>query len=67
MGFYNFVLSMSLFFFTMGYWWRVKDKLRLANIVIIYILLLATYLTHYHSYALLVMSPDVLCPFLLGL
>ena len=56
MGFYNFVLSMSLFFFTMGYWWRVKDKLRLTNIIIIYILLLVTYLTHYHSYALLVMS-----------
>ena len=56
MGFYNFVLSMSLFFFTMGYWWRVKDELRLSNIVVIYILLLATYLTHYHSYALLVMS-----------
>ena len=56
MGFYNFVLSMALFFFTMGYWWRVKDKLRLANIVVIYLLLLATYLTHYHSYALLVMS-----------
>ena len=56
MGFYNFVLSMSLFFFAMGYWWRVKDKLRLSNIVVIYILLLATYLTHYHSYALLVMS-----------
>ena len=56
MGFYNFVLSMSLFFFTMGYWWRVKDKLRLTNIVVIYILLLVTYLTHYHSYALLVMS-----------
>ena len=56
MGFYNFVLSMSLFFFAMGYWWRVKDELRLSNIVVIYILLLATYLTHYHSYALLVMS-----------
>lgn len=56
MGFYNFVLSMSLFFFTMGYWWRVKDKLRLINIVVIYALLLATYLTHYHSYALLLAS-----------
>ena len=56
MGFYNFVLSMSLFFFTFGYWWRIKDKLRLPNIVVIYILLLVTYLTHYHSYALLVMS-----------
>ena len=56
MGFYNFVLSMSLFFFTMGYWWRVKDKLRLTNIIVIYILSLVTYLTHYHSYALLIMS-----------
>ncbi len=56
MGFYNFVLSMSLFFFTLGYWWRVKDELRLINIVAIYVLLLATYLTHYHSYALLIMS-----------
>ena len=56
MGFYNFVLSMSLFFFTLGYWWRAKDKLRLTNIVVIYFLLLATYLTHYHSYALLLVS-----------
>ena len=56
MGFYNFVLSMSLFFFTLGYWWRVKDELRLINIVAIYVLLSATYLTHYHSYALLIMS-----------
>ena len=56
MGFYNFVLSMSLFFFTMGYWWRVKDKLRLTNIIVIYVLSLVTYLTHYHSYALLIMS-----------
>ena len=56
MGFYNFVLSMSLFFFTLGYWWRVKDKLQVANVVVIYLLLLATYFTHYHSYALLIIS-----------
>lgn len=56
MGFYNFVLSLSLFFFTMGYWWRVKDKLRWTNLLFIYILLLATYFTHYHSYALLIIS-----------
>ena len=56
MGFYNFVLSMSMFFFTLGYWWRVKDKLQLLNIAVIYILLLVTYLTHYHSYTLLIMS-----------
>ena len=56
MGFYNFVLSMSLFFFALGYWWRVKDKLRLTHIIVLYVLLLATYFTHYHSYALLIVS-----------
>ena len=56
MGFYNFVLSMSMFFFTLGYWWRIKDKRSLTNIAVIYILLLLTYLTHYHSYVLLLMS-----------
>ena len=56
MGFYNFVLSMSLFFFALGYWWRVKDKLRLTHMIVLYILLLATYFTHYHSYALLIVS-----------
>ena len=56
MGFYNFVLSMSLFFFSLGYWWRVKDNLRLTNMIVLYTLLLATYFTHYHSYALLIVS-----------
>ncbi|MYB93604.1 hypothetical protein F4054_09000 [Candidatus Poribacteria bacterium] len=56
MGFYNFVLSMSLFFFALGYWWRVKDKLRLTHVIVLYVLLLATYFTHYHSYALLIVS-----------
>ncbi len=56
MGFYNFVLSMSLFFFAFGYWWRVKDKLRVTNMIVLYLLLLLTYFTHYHSYALLIVS-----------
>ncbi len=56
MGFYNFVLSMSLFFFALGYWWRVKDILRLTHIIVLYVLLLLTYFTHYHSYALLIVS-----------
>ena len=60
MGFYNFVLSMSLFFFTVGYWWRVKEKLRWKNITVIYLLLILTYFTHYHSYALLIISLTVL-------
>ena len=56
MGFYNFVLSMSLFFFTLGYWWRHRDELTLANIGVMYVLLIATYLSHYQSYATLMMS-----------
>ena len=56
MGFYNFVLSMSLFFFTLGYWWKHKDKLTLKNIGVMYVLLIATYLTHYQSYATLLMA-----------
>ncbi len=56
MGFYNFVLSMSLFFFALGYWWRVKDKLRLTHMIVLYIFLIVTYFTHYHSYALLLVS-----------
>ncbi len=66
MGFYNFVLSMSLFFFTLGYWWRIKDRLRLAHLVVIYALLMATYLTHYHSYALLLLSLSLFSVFTSG-
>lgn len=56
MGFYNFVLSMSLFFFTLGYWWKRRNELTIANIGILYALLIATYLTHYQSYATLMMA-----------
>ncbi len=60
MGFYNFVLSISLYFFTVGYWWKVKDNLRWKNILIIYLMLILTYFTHYHSYALLIISITIL-------
>ena len=56
MGFYNFVLSMSLFFFTLGYWWKRRNELTIANIGMLYALLIATYLTHYQSYATLMMA-----------
>ncbi len=64
MGFYNFVLSMSLFFFTLGYWWRIKEEVSVYNIVIIYVLLLITYLTHFHSYILLIFSMTFLSMYL---
>lgn len=63
MGFYNFVLSMSLYFFTLGYWWKFKDRLRWTNYIVIYLLLILTYFTHYHSYALLLLSLTFLSVF----
>jgi len=56
MGFYNFALSMPMFFFTLGYWWKHKDEMNPANIVVLYVLLLLTYFCHYQSYLQLVLS-----------
>ena len=64
MAFYNFVLSMSLFFFTLGYWCRHRDKLSITNIGVIYTLLIATYITHYQSYATLMISLTFFAVFL---
>ena len=56
MGFYNFALSMPMFFFTLGYWWKHKDEMNPTNIVVLYVLLLGTYFCHYQSYAQVVLS-----------
>ena len=56
MGFYNFALSIPMFFFTLGYWWKHKDEMSPANIVVLYVLLLGTYFCHYQSYAQVVLS-----------
>ena len=55
-GFYNFVLSIPMFFFTLGYWWKHKDEMSMANIARLYLLLLGTYFCHYESYFLVVLS-----------
>ncbi len=56
MGFYNFALSTSLFFFSFGYWWRHKDDIRVNHLIVLYILLLLTYLSHIASYGLLLIG-----------
>ena len=68
MGFYNFTLSISLFFFTLGYWCRhqwlqLQNNLTLTQLAVIYILLVATYFTHYQSFSLLVITISVLAIF----
>ena len=64
MGFYNFALSVSLFFFALGYWWRCEDKLNPKTVAITYVWLILVYLTHFQSYALLIVSLTVFGVFL---
>ena len=63
MGFYNFALSISFFFFSFGYWWKHRENLCVNHVIVLYILLLVTYLCHIASYglALLAMSVAALC------
>ena len=68
MGFYNFTLSISLFFFTLGYWCRrqwlhLQNNLTLPQLAVVYTLLVATYFTHYQSFALLMITISVLAIF----
>ena len=54
MGFYNFSLSLPMFFFSLGFWWRHKTRLTLPRLGILYLLLLLTYLSHFQSFLQLV-------------
>ena len=56
MGFYNFALSTSLFFFCFGHWWRHKDDIRVNHLIVLYIFALLTYLSHIASYGLLLLG-----------
>ena len=56
MGFYNFQLSISFFFFSFGLWWKHKDDMQIRHLVVLYLLLLLTYLSHIASYGLIVLG-----------
>ena len=60
MGFYNFSLSIPIFFSTLGYWWKHFSKLTFKRLLIFYILLMLTYFSHFQSFLLLVISISVL-------
>lgn len=55
MGFYNFAISVPLFFFTLGYWWKHKHDITTVNVIVLYVLSLLTYLSHIASYGLLLL------------
>ncbi len=59
MGFYNFTLSISCFFFSFGFWWRHKDDMQVRHLAWLYILLLLTYLSHIASYGLIVFAISI--------
>ena len=54
MGFYNFSLSMPMFFCSLGFWWRHKTNLTLPRLGILYLFLILTYLSHFQSFLQLV-------------
>lgn len=56
MGFYNFAVSVPLFFLALGYWWKHKDELSKAHIVLLNLLIITTYFAHLISYAFILFS-----------
>ena len=56
MGFYNFALSMPLFFFTLGYWWKHRTEMNQGRLGRLYAMLLMTFFSHFQSYVQLVLS-----------
>ena len=59
MGFYNFQLSISFFFFSFGFWWKHKDDIQVKHLIWLYVLLLLTYLSHIASYGLVMLGISI--------
>lgn len=51
-GFYAFNLGLGLGFLTVGFWWRRRDSMRVADVGILNLLLGATYLAHYATFGI---------------
>ncbi len=66
MGFYSFALSISFFFFSFGYWWKHREELRVVHLIVLYILLLMTYLSHIVSYGLVLLAMSIVALCLWG-
>ena len=56
MGFYNFAVSVPLFFFALGYWWKHKAQMNRTRIVLLNLLIVITYFAHLISYAIILFS-----------
>lgn len=56
MGFYNFALSVPMFFFALGYWWKHRDAFDITRIILLNLFIIATYFAHLMSYAFILFS-----------
>ena len=56
MGFYNFAVSVPLFFLALGYWWKRKGEMNTRGIVLLNLLIIVTYFAHLISYAFILFS-----------
>ena len=56
MGFYNFAVSVPLFFLALGYWWKHKEQMNRKRIVLLNLLIVVTYFAHLISYAFILFS-----------
>ena len=56
MGFYNFAVSVPLFFLALGYWWKHKDEMNRNRIILLNLLIVITYFAHLISYAFILFS-----------
>ena len=56
MGFYNFAVSVPLFFLALGYWWKHKDEMDRNRIILLNLLIIITYFAHLISYAFILFS-----------
>ena len=63
MGFYNFAVSVPLFFLALGYWWKYKDEMNRKRIVLLNLLIVITYFAHLISYAFILFSIALLALF----
>jgi len=60
MGFYNFSLSVPLFFFALGYFMKYKEEMSLDKIAILNLLSILIYFCHIVTYILLILSLTLL-------
>ena len=56
MGFYNFAVSVPLFFLTLGYWYRHRDTINVKRAALLNLLIVITYFAHLISYAFILFS-----------